>query len=221
MGVIMADERQTWVHITAGQGPAECEWVVARVLALLQAEMRALGAQIEVLDATPSVQDPRAALASALLSIRSDDDAVTAALASWEGSVQWIGQSAYRPNHKRKNWFVGVEVLHAPTQESFDLSSLKVETMRASGAGGQHVNRRESAVRITHLPTGIVVTCQQERSQLLNRKMALSILAQRLNGLADAGAKAQAKALWMQHHQLERGNAVRVYEGAQFRLKRR
>jgi peptide chain release factor len=93
----------------------------------------------------------------------------------------------------------------------FDAKDVKWETMRASGPGGQHVNRTESAVRVTHLPTGIQASAAEERSQHRNRKLALARLAQKL---AEVDAKQHGEARekrWRAHQELERGNPVRVY----------
>ncbi len=95
----------------------------------------------------------------------------------WLGTVQWIGASPYRPHHGRKNWFVGVAAFAEPGTGLWDETAVRIDTLRASGPGGQHVNRTESAVRATHLPTGLSAIAQEERSQHLNRRLALARLA--------------------------------------------
>lgn len=208
-----------WVHITSGQGPAECEWVVAQVVAAMIEEARAQGIDCALLEAVLSKTAPRDAMSSALLVASLEADQASL-FERWEGTIQWVGRSMYRPHHKRKNWFVGVELVRPPERLSFDEADVKIETMRASGAGGQHVNRTESAVRLTHLPTGICVTCQEERSQHMNKKLAYAVLMRRLEAHAHGEREQAAQAMWMQHHTLVRGDAVRVYEGPRFKLRR-
>jgi peptide chain release factor len=93
---------------------------------------------------------------------------------SWEGTVQWTARSPCRPEHKRKNWFVGVTVIYPAEETVFDAKDLSWEVMRASSPGGQHVNKTESAVRVTHLASRIQASATEERSQYRNRKLALA-----------------------------------------------
>jgi peptide chain release factor len=91
--------------------------------------------------------------------------------------------------------------------------------MRSSGPGGQHVNRTESAVRITHVPTGIVAVAREERSQHRNRSLALARLAAALTGREREADRAAERERWSRHDALERGNPIRVYVGERFKRR--
>lgn len=205
-----------WIHITSGQGPAECCWVVAQLMDVMEGELQKTdtisGRWIE---SSPGPE--KKTFRSALLSLNGDKDALHAFTQRWQGTIQWIGQSTFRTNHKRKNWFVGIQSLIPPSKPVWNASDLKVETMRASGAGGQHVNKTESAVRITHQPTGWSAVAQEERSQHLNRKLALARLAERFKHAEEKAQTSSEQTRWLQHHSLERGNPSRTFTGPRFK----
>ena len=197
---------EAWLEITAGQGPVECAWAVPRVVEQILAEAEVAGIVISTLSIQPG---PRPGTARSVLLL------VTAApeafIASWRGTVQWTAHSPFRPDHKRKNWFVGVEVLTPVMPRVFDVKDVAWETMRASGPGGQHVNRTESAVRVTHLPTGVQAVASEERSQHRNRALALMRLAHKVAELENAERTKTKERMWKAHQQLQRGNPVRVF----------
>jgi peptide chain release factor len=195
-----------WVQITAGQGPVECAWAVTQVLGTLLSEAAAAGLETTVLEV---MEGPAPATAYSVVIAVSGIE-LEAFIRSWRGTVQWIGQSPYRPEHKRKNWFVGVAVWEPVAETAFDTKDVHWETMRASGPGGQHVNRSESAVRVTHLSTGVQAVAAEERSQHRNRKLALARLATKLSELQRGRHGEAREARWQAHQALERGNPVRV-----------
>ena len=205
-----------WLQLSAGRCPAECEWVVGRLAPLLSRELTAQGLAVAEIARTPGAHGGDAR--SILLRVNGPDASVL--VASWLGTIQWTGASPYRPRHLRKNWFVSVAAFAEPAADRWDDSAVRIETLRASGPGGQHVNRTESAVRVTHLPTGLSAIAQEERSQHLNRRLALARLAELFDARAATQTRAADTARWRQHTSLIRGNPVRVYRGPDWKRER-
>jgi len=122
---------------------------------------------------------------------------------------------------RRQTSFAAVDVipdLDVDTDVDVNEKDLKIDTYKAGGKGGQHVNKTESAVRITHLPTGTVVQCQNERSQHKNRAQALKILKARLIQLQEAERSAELKGLYDTKGQIAWGNQIRSYVLAPYTL---
>ncbi len=204
------------LQITSGRGPDECAWVVSRVVEAMVKEASANGCHMQTLEIVPGSKPDL--FKSALISIEGED--ISTFLAQWTGTIQWIGKSQFRLNHKRKNWFVGVAPYPAPEEIESNQHEFRFETMRSSGPGGQHVNKTASAVRVVHVPTGIHAIAQEERSQHRNRKLALSRLLEKLHHENMAAQSKLRQSIWDGHNELERGNPVRIYEGTDFKLKR-
>jgi peptide chain release factor len=205
----MTDRKQeVWLQVTAGQGPSECAWAVVKVLEQIQQEAISASLEFRTIEIEPGPQPGTAQ--SALVSISGGAE-LEAFANSWRGTVQWTARSPFRPGHKRRNWFVGIDTLEPVDETRFDLEEVRWETMRASGPGGQHVNRTESAVRVTHLPTGVQATAMEERSQHRNRKLALARLTKKLNEIDSKRYGDAREERWRAHQALERGNPVRVF----------
>ncbi len=198
------------LQLSAGQGPQECALAVARALGRLLQEAENAGVAVTLLEEVPGPAP--GTLSSVLLGLEGASSPWLAE--QWSGSLQWICPSPYRPGHRRKNWFFAGAHWVPPAEPP--ASEIRFETLRASGPGGQHVNKTDSAVRATHLATGVSVRVQSERSQHANRRLALLLIARRL-AEREAEAQAVSKAQrWQQHHRLQRGNARRTFRGEGF-----
>lgn len=200
------------LQITSGRGPVECAWVAARLVESLTAEARQAGLKVDTVE--EEVGPEGGTLLSALLQVEGENAEDFAA--GLEGTIQWIGYSRYRPGHKRKNWYAGVQRFVLAQTIAFSDREVRIETLRSSGPGGQHVNTTESAVRAIHLPTGLVAISRDERSQQANRKRALARLAALVGKRGQEQLDAARRQRWDSHNELVRGNPVRIYQGERF-----
>jgi len=165
------------------------------------------GFETEILEASPGEE---AGLKSTTVAVRGENAYGT--LKAERGVHRLVRLSPFDAAHRRHTAFAQVVVApllpdDAPVE--IDESELRIDTYRSSGAGGQHVNKTDSAVRITHLPTGIVVQCQNERSQTSNKQTALRILKSRLAELEEEKREAELAR--------ERGAAQDIGFGSQIR----
>jgi peptide chain release factor len=194
------------IQITSGKGPAECCRVVACVQSLMMKQAKQQGIQIEVLE--NKAGELKGMLLSATMMATGHN--LDAFVKEWTGTIQWIAQSPYRKYHKRKNWFVGVAAFDVKELMQWNPKDVKLETCRSSGPGGQNVNKVETAVRGTHLPSGLQVMAMDTRSQLENKKLCLARLEAKIMVWKTEQLVAQQQSQWQEHNALERGNPVKT-----------
>jgi peptide chain release factor 2 len=193
-------------HAGAG-GTESCDWA-EMLLRMYSRWSQQRGMSFEVIDESPGdVTGYRSA--SAIIEGRY----AYGYLRAERGVHRLVRISPYDAAGKRHTSFAMVEVIPevAEGEVSVKLEELKIDTFRSSGAGGQHVNKTDSAVRITHIPTGIVVTCQNERSQHKNRAVALKVLESRVAELERDKSEQKLRMLRGEVPPAEWGHQIRSY----------
>jgi len=197
--------------ISVGQGGVEAQDWVEMLMRMYMKWAERHRFEVEVIDQSPGEE---AGLKSVTFIVRGPR--AYGLLRSEHGVHRLVRISPFDQNHRRHTSFALVEVM--PELESTDEDAvvispqdLRIDTYRSTGAGGQHVNKTDSAVRITHLPTGIVVTCQNERSQMKNRETAMKVLKARLFQRQQQEAAATLDQIRGQVMPAEFGSQIRNY----------
>jgi peptide chain release factor 1 len=218
-----SDGKDVLLEIKAGEGGEESALFAADLLRMYLRYAERQGWKTEILDSTVTGLGGYKDVTVAVKSRRGGDpaDGVWARL-KYEGGVHRVQRVPVTESQGRIHTSAaGVLVLPEadPVEVTIDPADLRVDVFRSSGPGGQSVNTTDSAVRITHLPTGIVVSCQNEKSQLQNKEQALRILRARLLAQAQADAEAQAQAeRRSQVRTVDRSQRVRTYNFPENRI---
>jgi peptide chain release factor 2 len=211
------DPNNCFVDIQAGSGGTEAQDWAAILLRMYLRYCERKGFRVEVLEESPGEV---AGIKSAALKV--SGDYAYGHLRTESGVHRLVRKSPFDANSRRHTSFASVFV-YPEIDETIEIAinpaDLRVDTFRASGAGGQHINKTDSAIRITHLPTGIVVQCQSDRSQHRNRAEAMAMLKSRLYELEVRKRNEEKQALEDAKTDIGWGHQIRSYVLDQSRIK--
>ena len=203
------DDKNAIISIHPGAGGTESQDWAEMLLRMYERWMEKNDFEVETLD---FLSGEEAGIKRVTLLVKGDYS--YGYLKGERGVHRLVRISPFDSSSRRHTSFASVDVL-PEIDDDIDIdieeSDLKIETYRASGAGGQHVNKTESAVRITHQPTGTVVQCQNERSQHKNKRMAMKILKSRLMEMKEEAQAEKLEELRGEHKEIAWGNQIRSY----------
>lgn len=203
------DEAPAILEVHAGEGGTDSQDWADMLLRMYLRWSERRGFKTELVAVTPGEE---AGIKSATATI--DGRHAYGLLSSERGVHRLVRMSPFDAAKRRHTSFASVDVtpeVEEDVEVDIGADDLRIDTYRSSGAGGQHVNVTDSAVRITHLPTGIVVSCQNERSQMQNRAVAMRILKSRLVARAHEEREAELQALREEKRDIGFGSQIRSY----------
>jgi peptide chain release factor 2 len=211
------DDGDAVAELHAGAGGTDAQDWTDMLLRMYTRWAERRGFELEVEEATPGQE---AGLLSATFIVRGRH--AYGLLAVERGVHRLVRISPFDANHRRQTSFASLEVVpfleDASGEVDIDEKDLRIDTYRSSGAGGQHVNKTDSAVRLTHLPTGIVVSCQNQRSQHQNKAKAMQVLGAKLAERQRAERQATLDQLSGERTDNAWGNQIRSYVLAPYQL---
>ena len=203
------DANNAYLELHAGAGGTEAQDWTQMLLRMYGRWAERHGFSVETLDLQPGDE---AGVKSVMLFVKGHN--AYGYLKSEKGVHRLVRISPFDSNARRHTSFSACDVM--PEMEDakeveIDMDDVRVETYRSSGAGGQHINKTSSAVRMTHMPTGIVVQCQNERSQIQNREVCLRMLRAKLFELEDKKKEEERAKLEGVQQKIEWGSQIRSY----------
>lgn len=203
------DNNNAILSINSGAGGTDAQDWAEMLLRLYTRWAEGKGYSIRILD---MLKDDEAGIKNATLLIEGEN--AYGYLKSEKGVHRLVRLSPFDTAGKRHTSFASIDVmpeLNDDVKVDINPEDLKIDTYRASGAGGQHVNKTESAIRITHIPTGVVAACQNERSQHNNKEMAMKMLMAKLIEIKEQEQKEKIEDIKGEYREIAWGSQIRSY----------
>jgi len=203
------DAGDALVTVNAGAGGTDAQDWAEMVLRMEMRWAERRGFEVELLEVSPGEE---AGIKSATFRVRGEN--AYGLFSAEKGVHRLVRLSPFDSAHRRQTSFAGVEVspvVDEVEDVEIDEDDLQIDTYRSSGAGGQHVNKTDSAVRITHRPTGIVVQCQNERSQMQNKAVAMAMLRSKLLELEERRRREEIARARGEAQDVNFGSQIRSY----------
>lgn len=204
--------KELYILFTAGRGPVECGLAVKGIQHQFLKALKANKIAYEIVDQR---NGPIAySIETILFKVRTSDRTI---IKPWIGSLLWICQSPIRKGHKRKNWYIKGEEICMTDTLAIDMKNVTIQSFRASGPGGQHRNKVETAIRLIHNPTGIIITATDSKSQMQNKKKAEQRLKEKLMNRNKQTSDKNRTVQWNAQLNIERGKPVKIFKGEKFK----
>lgn len=204
-------KREIFLLFTAGRGPVECSLAVQGIQSNFKKYLKTKKVDFEIVSQKKGQLNQ--SMETIVFKILTEERTI---VNPWIGTIKWICNSPIRKFHKRKNWYIKCQEITIPREAKFDLANVEIQSFRASGPGGQHRNKVETAIRITHKPTGIMVTASDGKSQAQNKKKAWKKLKEKFENQSASKMKVYNFEQWTSQIVIERGNPIKTFRGLKF-----
>lgn len=205
-------KKYKYILFTSGRGPIECSLAVHGIQKRFRRFLETKELKYSIIQ--QSLGDVKQSLDTIVFKVESNDF-----MNEWIGTLQWVCTSPIRKFSKRKNWFVKSCEVFKSDEKKLEKGDVEIQSYKASGPGGQHRNKVETAIRVIHRSSGLMVTASESRSKIQNLNLAMRKLEAKLseeNSKRESEFNTQE---WLSKLTIERGNPKKVFYGLKFDRK--